>query len=83
MRKSLLCAAFATAFMGLGMGLSAAAPSAMQKPDRPSVENLAQPVVCVGDRRNYANFNHCWAYRGTRHRRANYCSRICGTGYVK
>jgi hypothetical protein len=79
MRKSLLCAAFASAFLGLG----ATAPSAMPKSDRPSIEHLAQPVVCVGNRRNYRNFNQCWAILGRLHpRNANYCSRICGTGYV-
>ncbi len=76
MRKSLLCAAFATAFLGVGT----AAHSAMQKSDRPSIASLTQPVLCVGNRRNYRNFNHCWRINGRLHpRNANYCSRICPT----
>jgi hypothetical protein len=75
MRKSLAYAAFAVTFFGLSLS---AAPSAMQRPDRPSVESLAQPVVCVGNRRNYRNFNHCWRVNGRLHpRNATYCSRIC------
>jgi hypothetical protein len=81
MRKSLLCAAFASAFLGLG----GTAPSAMPKSDRPSIENLAQPVVCVGNRRSYRNFNHCWAVNARTQSNnrwvASYCSRICSTGY--
>ena len=75
MRKCLLSAAFATAFFGLGI---AAAPSAMPKSVGPSVESPVQPVACVGYRRNYRSFNHCWRVNGRIHpRNATYCSRIC------
>jgi hypothetical protein len=79
MHKSLVCAAFAVTFFGLSLS---AAPSAMQRPDRASIEPLAQPVVCVGDRRNYRDFNHCWrvnARSQPNNRRyiVTYCSRIC------
>jgi hypothetical protein len=79
MHKTLLCAAFSLAFMGLSI---AAAPSAMPRTDTPTVENLVQQVICVGNRRTYRSFNHCWRVNGRLHpRNANYCSRICGTGY--
>jgi len=76
MHKSLLCAAVAAGFSGIGSG----AQAAMQKFDRPSIDSPVQSVVCVGNRRNYRNFNHCWAVNGTRGSwNARYCSRICPT----
>ena len=84
MGKNMLCAALAVAFLGMGLSV---APSAMQRPDRPAIDRAVQPVVCVGDRRNYRDFNQCWQVNSRRvpSRRyiANYCSRICGTGYDK
>ena len=77
MRKSMLCAALAVAFLALGPPV---APSAMQRPDRPAIEPVAQQVVCVGDRRSYRSFNHCWAVNIRRSRPnavSRYCSRIC------
>jgi hypothetical protein len=73
MRKGLLCVALASAFLGMGT----AAQSAVLTPDRPSIEKLVQQAVCVGNRRNYRNFDHCWRVNGRRS--ANYCSRICPT----
>jgi hypothetical protein len=77
MRKGMLCAAFAAAFLGMGT----AAQSAMPKLGGPAtVGSLVQSVVCVGNRRNYRNFNHCWRVNARRNpRNANYCSRICPT----
>ena len=71
MRKVFLCAVFATASIGLG----SSAQSAMPKIDRPSVEKIVEQVVCIGNRRNYRNFNHCIRVLGSR--RTNYCGRIC------
>jgi hypothetical protein len=75
MHKTLLCAAFATAFLAVG----GTAQSAMQKANKPSVVSHVEPVVCVGDRRNYRNFDHCMQVLGSvnRYRVASYCSRIC------
>lgn len=75
MREGLLCAALAAALLGGG----GAAPSAMPKFAKPSVESPVQPVVCVGNRRNYRNFNHCWRVNSRRNIRwaQNYCGRIC------
>jgi hypothetical protein len=76
MRRGLLCAALASAFLGMGT----VAQSAMLTPDRPSVETLVQSAVCVGNRRNYRDFNHCWRVNARRNARsARYCSRICPT----
>jgi hypothetical protein len=77
-RNALLCAALAMAFVAVGSQAS----SAMQRIVGPSVSKLAEPVRCIGDRRNYRNFNHCW--RVNSHKGnvwpARYCSRICGGG---
>jgi hypothetical protein len=71
MRKGLLCAALASAFLVMGTAVQ----SAMPKLDRPVVDKLVEPVVCVGNRRTYRNFNHCW--RVNKRNSAGYCSRIC------
>ena len=59
------------------------ADSAMQKVDGPRVSTLVEPVACVGDRRKYRNFNHCWSVnirRASAGATSRYCSRICGSG---
>jgi hypothetical protein len=75
MHKTLLCAAFATAFLAVG----GAAQSAMQKIDKLSVATPVESVVCVGNRRTYRDFNHCMRVNGSvsGYRVASYCSRIC------
>lgn len=75
MRKTLLCAAFAMAFAAIG----GQAQSAMQKTDRPSVATVVEPVVCVGDRRDYRDYRHCWRVNSRKGSvwPARYCSRIC------
>jgi hypothetical protein len=74
MRKGLVCAALAAALLGGG----GAAWSAMPGLAKPSVESPVQSVVCVGDRRDYRSFNHCWRINARRGRwAARYCSRIC------
>jgi hypothetical protein len=73
MRNGLLCAALASAFLGMGT----AAQSAVLTADRPAIDKLVQPARCVGNRRTYRDFNHCWRVNGRRS--AGYCSRICPT----
>jgi hypothetical protein len=74
MRRGLLWAALASAFLTMGT----AAQSAVLKLDAPSIDKLVQPVVCVGNRRSYRDFNHCWRVLGRLNpRNAGYCSRIC------
>jgi hypothetical protein len=84
MGRTLLCAASSFAFVGLAL---VAAPSAMQRADKPAVDSLAQPVTCFGNRRNYRNFNHCWQVNARAQSNfryaANYCSQICATGSDK
>jgi hypothetical protein len=66
---ALTCAALAT------LGSAAAAPLPTL-----SVEKAIETVACVGDRRNYRNFNHCWSVnirRATPRAVSSYCSRIC------
>jgi hypothetical protein len=54
------------------------AQSAMPTLERPSIDKLVQPARCVGNRRAYRSFNHCWRVNGRRDpRSAGYCSRIC------
>jgi hypothetical protein len=75
MRKiitALLCATLAT--------LGAAAALSMPTTHKPLIAKAAEPVVCVGDRRNYRDFSHCWAVnikRLTPRVASQYCSRIC------
>jgi hypothetical protein len=71
MRKTLLCVGLATAFIGIG----SSAQSAMPKMDTPSIESVVQQVICIGNRRNFRNFNHCVRVLGSRN--SNHCSRIC------
>ena len=74
MRRGILFAALASAFLGM----STTAQSAVLKLDRPSIDNLVQPAACVGYRRNYRSFSHCWRVLGRLSaRNAAYCSRIC------
>jgi hypothetical protein len=71
MRKVLLWASFAVACVAFG----GSARSAMPKIDRPSMESAVQQVVCIGNRRNFRNFNHCVQILGARN--TNHCGRIC------
>ncbi|MBX9590671.1 MAG: hypothetical protein K2X43_15290 [Hyphomonadaceae bacterium] len=75
MRKTLLCATLAMAVLVI----DAQAPSALPKADHPSASPLVERVICVGNRRNYRNFNHCWRVNSRRVGSGNirYCSRIC------
>jgi hypothetical protein len=57
--------------------LGAAAALPLPKTHKLLIEKAVEPVGCVGNRRNYRDFNHCWRMRGRRSHRANYCSRIC------
>jgi hypothetical protein len=69
---ALLCATLAT------LGSAAALP--LPTPGTLSIEKAAEPVACVGHRRNYRNFNHCWAVnikRSTPRFASSYCSKIC------
>jgi hypothetical protein len=69
---AVLCATLAT------LGSAAALP--LPAPGNPSIEKAVQPVRCVGHRRNYRNFNHCWSYnikRSTPRFASSYCSKIC------
>lgn len=79
MRKGLLCVALASAFLGMG----SIAQSAMPKLDRPAVDRLVEPVVCVGNRRTYRNFEHCWRVNRRTSGNINYCSRICPSASSK
>jgi hypothetical protein len=59
------------------------AHATVPKAGQPSISPAVEAVVCVGDRRNYRNFNHCWRVNSRRvrvSRAANYCSRICDPG---
>jgi hypothetical protein len=55
------------------------AQSAVHNLGKPSASSLVEPVVCIGNRRNYRNFNHCWRVNG--HKGSvwpgRYCARIC------
>jgi hypothetical protein len=75
MRKSFVCAVLAAALLA-GVEVPSAA---MPKLAEPSLESPVQSVVCIGDRRNYRNFDHCWRVISKRIPKlaANYCSRIC------
>jgi hypothetical protein len=69
---ALLCGTLAT------LGPAAALP--LPAPDTLSIERAVEPVVCVGDRRNFRSFNHCWRVtikRSTPRVASSYCSRIC------
>jgi hypothetical protein len=69
---ALLCATLAT------LGSAAALP--LPAPGTLSIEKAVEPVACVGFRRNYRNFNHCWAVnikRSTPRFASSYCSKIC------
>jgi hypothetical protein len=69
---ALTCAALAT--------LASAAAAPLPAPSTLSVEKAIETVACVGDRRNYRNFNHCWSVnirRATPRAVSSYCSRIC------
>jgi hypothetical protein len=55
------------------VGICGSTQAAMPKADKPSIGQLAEPVVCHGNRRNYRDFNRCWRVN----RAARYCSRIC------
>jgi len=73
MSKSLLCV-LASMFLALG----AAAQAPVFRTGGPSIESPVQPVVCVGHRRNYSSFGHCWRVNGRLNpRNASYCHRIC------
>jgi len=73
MHKTLLGAAVAAAFLGMG----SAAQSAPQQLYRLAVENPVRSV-CVGNRRNFRSFSHCWRVNAKNSKvAANYCSRIC------
>jgi hypothetical protein len=79
MHKTMLSAVLALALTAIG----GPARSAMQKADRPWVSTAVVPVVCVGDRRKYRDFNHCWSVnikRASAGATSRYCSRICGSG---
>ena len=75
MRKTLPATALLVAFLVINVQ----AASAMPKVDPPSVSALVEPVVCVGNRRSYRNFNHCWRAnsRWVGSGSIRYCSRIC------
>jgi hypothetical protein len=55
------------------IGICGSAHAAMQKADKPSMERIARPIECHGNRRSYRSFNHCWRVN----RLVGYCSRIC------
>jgi len=75
MYKTLLCV-LASMFLALG----AAAHAPVWKTGRPLVEKAVQSVDCVGNRRSYRSFNHCWRVHGRLNpRNAAYCSRICSS----
>jgi hypothetical protein len=60
--------------------LGAAAWAPLPKADTALITRVVDPVTCYGDRRNYRNFNHCWAVnirRSTPSAVSRYCSRIC------
>jgi hypothetical protein len=79
MRKIMLGAVLALASAAIG----GPAKSAMLKVDRPAVSTAVEPVACVGDRRTYRDFNHCWSVnikRSSAGATSRYCSRICGAG---
>jgi len=79
MHKSLL---YVLASMFLALGAAAHAP--VSKSGRPLVEKPVQSVVCVGNRRNYRSFNHCWRVIGRLNpRNAGHCSRICSSSGSK
>jgi hypothetical protein len=69
MRNILLLLAVGLGLLGTG-GLTQAAT---QKAAKPSIERVAEPAVCQGNRRSYRNFTHCWRVN----RAARYCSRVC------
>jgi hypothetical protein len=74
--RILMCAGIAMAFVTIG----GAAQSAMSTLDRPLISKAAEPVACVGDRRSYRNFNHCWEVVSRSARpdvASKYCSKIC------
>lgn len=73
MSKTLLCAAMAVAFVTLG----GAAHSAVLRIGKPPTLGMVAPVVCVGDRRTYRNFDHCWSVLARYPWGARHCSRIC------
>ena len=80
MRSALLCAIVTMGLLAWG----GPAPSAMPRIGQGSVSSLVERVVCVGDRRDYRDFNHCWRVNNRRIRvsaAVKYCSRICGTGF--
>lgn len=69
---ALLCGTLAT------LGSAAAVP--VPAPGTLWIEKAVEPVVCVGDRRNYRSFNHCWRVNIKRSPpgvASRYCSRIC------
>jgi hypothetical protein len=68
---ALLCATLST----LGAALALPPPVT----HKPLIAKTAEPVVCVGNRRNYRDFNHCWAVNARRKPKsaARSCSRIC------
>lgn len=69
MRTMLLALTIGLALVGIG----SPAQAAMLQADKPAIAQLAEPVVCQGNRRSYRNFNHCFRVN----RAARYCSRIC------
>jgi hypothetical protein len=73
MSRILLCAATAVAFVTLGGDVQ----SAVLRIDKPPTLGLVEPVVCVGDRRTYRNFDHCWRVLAKYPWGARHCSRIC------
>jgi hypothetical protein len=74
MHKSLLFA-----LVSMLLALSAAAQAPLLQLDRPSVESPVQSTICVGNRRSYRSFTHCWRVNRklTPRVASAYCSRIC------
>lgn len=60
------------------LGTAAWAP--LPKTDTGVLTRAVEPIACVGYRRNYKSFSHCWAVIIKRVRpnwASSYCSRIC------
>jgi hypothetical protein len=74
MQKTLLFA-----LVSMVLALSAAAQAPLLKLDRRSFESPVQSVACVGDRRTYRSFTHCWRVNRklTPRVASAHCSRIC------
>jgi hypothetical protein len=72
----------------VALALSLALPStaALAVPPIPAASSFtSDPAIslelvakrCIGNRRSYRDFSHCWKRRAKSRRAAAYCSRIC------